>query len=173
MGAILLFAMTGVCVIGAWRTPQQLNIPADSTVYAYREINRDGCTPRPAALTESAGGGSDSAARAAELRQTVPQESYAVGDTVYDCVLSIRPDPFYETKIRLFRLDGRVHSYVDALNGRFYRILDPEPLLVFFENEIAFKSDKTLALRRGDFFNGLFNFFASFRDRIAANRPLY
>ncbi len=43
----LLFAMTVVCVIGAWRTPQQLNIPADSTVYAYREINREGWHPRP------------------------------------------------------------------------------------------------------------------------------
>lgn len=99
-----------------------------------------GLAPQTAALTESQAEALAALLRAAELRQTVPQESYAVGDTVYDCVLSIRPDPFYETKIRLFRLDGRVHSYVDALNGRFYRILDPEPLLVFFENEIAFKS---------------------------------
>lgn len=136
----LLFASTVLCLWGAWMTPSPLNIPDGASVYAYREVN-DAALHWRTQTTDLSPAQADALLAllgAAELRQTVRQNSYAVGDTIYDCGLVEPSESIPEVKIRLFPLDSGVSAYADVDGGRYYRILDPEPLLDFLENELSY-----------------------------------
>lgn len=137
---IFLAAMTVLCLWGAWMTPFYLPLPKEDVQFfdfTVEYVDYTGwyeCslknTPQADALLALLG--------AAELRQTVRQNSYAVGDTIYDCGLVEPSESIPEVKIRLFPLGGGVSAYADVDGGRYYRILDPEPLLDFLENELSY-----------------------------------
>lgn len=132
--------MTVLCLWGAWMLPRPLNVPDGASVYVYREVNDPELhwNLQTTDLSSAQANELLSLLRTAELRQTVRWENHSTGGTIYDCEFVCPSEPALGAKIRLFPLEGSVSAYTDIDGGRYYRILDPTPLLDFLEKELSY-----------------------------------
>lgn len=143
---IFLAAMTAVCLAGAWRTPFRLPLPEDGKCKSIR-VERAGfdgwyeCsienTPQQAALI--------ALLRETDLRRCSPLGSYGglvePGDFYY-CMNLTLPQHGTHIQMSVGCRDGREYGEGQLLNAHVnlaYRIPDPAPLLLFFENKLVFE----------------------------------